>query len=89
MQTAMSNQQQRQMIWSRKLAQMDHDTQLASAKKEGRAEGRTAGIAEGTNKAMSLMSRLFSLGRTNDAMRAATDEDFRRSVYAEFGMSEN
>ena len=35
MQTAMSNQQQRQMIWSRKLAQMDHDTQLDSARKEG------------------------------------------------------
>ena len=35
MQTAMSNQQQRQMIWSRKLAQMDHDTQMASAEERG------------------------------------------------------
>ena len=34
MQTAMSNQQQRQMIWSRRMAQMDHDSQIASAKSE-------------------------------------------------------
>jgi len=35
MQTVMSNQQQRQMIWSRKLAQMDHDSQMASAEERG------------------------------------------------------
>ena len=39
MQVAMSNQQQRQMIWTRKLSQMDRYSQLASAKSEGREEG--------------------------------------------------
>ena len=38
MQTAM-NDPQWQINWTRKLSQMDHDSQLASAKAEGREEG--------------------------------------------------
>ena len=101
MQTIMSTPEQRQMIWSRRMAQMDYDTQMDSARKEGWAEGlkkgqaegllkgRTEGRAEGTNKAMALMARLFSDGRTEDASRAASDEAYRNKLYAEFGMSEN
>ena len=77
MQTMMSTPEQRQMIWSRRMAQMDYDTQMDSARKEG------------TNKAMALMARLFSDGRTEDASRAASDEAYRNKLYAEFGMSEN
>ena len=46
MQTIMSLPEQRQMIWSRKMAQMDYDTQMDSAKKAGRAEGRAEGVLE-------------------------------------------
>ena len=53
------------------MAQMDYDTQMDSARKEG------------TNKAMALMARLFSDGRTEDASRAATDEAYRNKLQAE------
>ena len=89
MQTIMSTPEQRQMIWSRRMAQMDYDTQIDSARKEGWAEGMIKGQAEGTNKAMALMARLLSAGRTEDASRAASDEAYRNKLYAEFGMSEN
>ena len=87
MQTIMSTPEQRQMIWSRRMAQMDYDTQIDSARKEGRlegqAEGRKEGRTEGTNKAMALMARLLSAGRTEDAFRAATDEAYRNKLQAE------
>ena len=95
MQTAMSNQQQRQMIWSRKLAQMDHDTQLDYARKEGRAEGRAEGKAEGraegraegANELGQLISKLLSLGRIQDVERASVDIAYREKLYAEFGIA--
>ncbi|MBR1710243.1 MAG: Rpn family recombination-promoting nuclease/putative transposase [Clostridia bacterium] len=47
MQAVLGNPQQRQMIWSRKLAQMDHDSQIESARTEGIAIGKSEGITEG------------------------------------------
>ena len=74
MQTAMSNQQQRQMIWSRRMAQMDHDSQMASAR------------TEGENRLGELISRLLSIGRNQDVEKAATDPDYRKKLYTEFKM---
>jgi hypothetical protein len=81
MQAAMSNQQQRQFIWSRRLAQMDHDSQMASA----RAEGRT----EGEDRLGQLISKLLSLGRNQDAARAAVDPAYREQLYTELGITIN
>ena len=47
MQAVMSNEQQRQMIWSRRLAQMDHDSLIDSAKEEGIQIGWDQGKTEG------------------------------------------
>lgn len=74
MQTAMSNQQQRQMIWGRKLAQMDHDSQMASAK------------AEGANEFGQLITKLISLGRNQDIEKAAAEPAYREKLYTEFGI---
>ena len=71
----MSNQQQRQFIWSRRLAQMDHDSQMASAR------------AEGEDKLGQLISKLLSLGRNQDAARAAADPAYREQLYTEFGIT--
>ena len=79
MQTAMSNQQQRQFIWSRRLAQMDHDSQMASAMAEGEIKGE--------NKLGQLISKLLSLGRNQDAARAAVDPAYREQLYTELGIT--
>ena len=81
MQTIMSTPEQRQMIWSRRMAQLDYNSQINSARKEGRTEG--------TNQAMALMDKLLSTGRSEDASRAAKDEAYRSKLFAEFGMSED
>jgi len=75
MQTVMSNPQQRQIIWNRRLAQLDHDSQISSAK------------AEGENKLGELISNLITLGRSQDIKKAAVDPVYREELYAEFGIS--
>ena len=62
MQTIMSTPEQRQMIWSRRMAQMDYDTQMDSARKEGWAEGLKKGQAEGLLK-----------GRTEGLLKGRTE----------------
>ena len=74
MQTPSSNSLEREMSWSRKLAQMDHDSQIESAR------------TEGENRLGQLMTRLFSLGRQQDAEKAANDIACREKLYLEFGL---
>ena len=52
-----------------------------------RAEGRIEGRAEGAALLGTLIAKLFSLGRTEDAKRAAMDETFRNKLYQEFQLS--
>ena len=47
MQAPSSNSLEREMAWSRKLAQMDHDSLIESARAEGYAIGYAEGYAEG------------------------------------------
>ena len=47
MQTIMGSAEQRQMIWSRRMAQLDYESMMSSARKEGLAAGREEGRAEG------------------------------------------
>ena len=42
METVMSAPEKRQFVWNRRLAQLDYDSQIDSAKSEGRAEGTFA-----------------------------------------------
>ena len=79
MQTVMSTPEQRQMIWSRRLAQLDRDSQLTSA----RAEGRT----EGENNLGQLVSKLIMAGRIQDAAKVGVDAAYREKLYAEFGLN--
>ena len=78
MQTPSSNSLEREMSWSCKLAQMDHDSQIESARTEGKTEGE--------NRLGQLMTRLFSLGRLQDAQKAANDMAYREKLYLEFGL---
>ena len=90
MQTPSGNSLEREMAWSRKLAQMDHDSLIESARAEGYAEGYAEGIAigqsKGENRLGQLMARLFSLGRQQDVEKAANDVAYREKLYLEFGL---
>ena len=49
-------------------------------------EGETEGEARGEAKGMLLMQQLFALGRNEDAKRAASDQDFRNTLFKEFNI---
>lgn len=87
MQTVMSTPEQRQMIWSRRLAQLDRDSQLTSARAEGKAEGRAEGRTEGENNLGQLVSKLIMAGRIQDAAKVAVDAAYREELYVEFGLN--
>ena len=69
------------------LTEYNEARQMELVKEEGRAEGRREGRAEGESRFALLMSRLFALGRGEDAVRAANDSDYRQALYEEFGQS--
>ena len=50
MEVIMATPSQRQKIWERKLALMDYNTEIYSAREEGKAEGRAEGKAEGRDE---------------------------------------
>ena len=80
MEAIMSFPEQRRIIWDRRKALLDERTLLAEAKAEGKAEGE--------NKLGKLMSKLFALGRIEDAKRCSEDEKYREKLYTEFNMNE-
>ena len=53
---------------------------------KGIAEGRAEGKVEGADKMGSLMIKLKELGRVDDAFKAASDPEFRESLFKEFGL---
>lgn len=49
-------------------------------------DGERRGEKRGETKMAALMEKLFSLGRFDDARKAASDENYRRSLYQELKM---
>ena len=82
MRTIMNSPEQRQIVWDRKLAQIDYDTQMESA----RNKGITEGVAKGENNLANLITRLRNLGRVDDVFKAAEDKEYREKLYKEFQM---
>ena len=56
-------------------------------REEGRIEGREEGREEEATRMGTLMSRLYELGRKEDADKAITDSEFRNSLYKELGIA--
>ena len=56
-------------------------------KNEGREEGRQEGRQEGETKLGTLITKLISLGRTDDVAKAASDPAYRDRLYSEFSMA--
>lgn len=80
MEAVMSSPEKRQFVWNRRLAQLDYNSQIDSARDEGKTEG--------INQIASLMSKLFALGRTKDAEKAANDPAYLHQLLVEFGLVE-
>lgn len=59
----------------------------AAGKAEGRAEGKAEGKAEGEQRSQRLNRRLLDDGRMEDLIKSTYDEEFRRQLYAEYGIS--
>ena len=72
MRTIMNSPEQRQIVWHRKLAQMDYDTQMESARNKGES------------LMVTLIAKLVSLNRIDDVKRCATDAEYRKKLYKEF-----
>ena len=53
----------------------------------GKAEGKAEGRAEGETILAKLMTILRDLGRIEEAFRAASDPEYRRSLYREFQLA--
>ena len=78
-------------MWSC-LTEYDEDAERKFLKNEGRKEGIAEGLEKGLAKGRrmeaermgALMTKLKSLGRVDDAFRAASDAAYRESLYKEF-----
>ena len=56
-------------------------------RREGRFEGRREGRLEGQDMISSLMERLLSAGRIEEAKRAASDPEYREQLLRELSMN--
>ena len=63
---------------------------MAKGLEKGLAKGRKEGLSEGrkmeAERMGTLMTKLKSLGRVDDAFRAASDAAYRESLYKEFNL---
>ena len=60
---------------------------LKEIMKEDFDEAEIRGEARGENRLGTLISKLFSLNRLDDAKRCATDPEFREKLYREFQLA--
>ena len=79
MRTIMNTPEQRQIVWDRRLAQLDYDSQMESARNEG--------LAQGESLLATLIAKLFSQNRLEDAKRCTTDVEYREKLYEEFRLA--
>jgi flagellar biosynthesis/type III secretory pathway protein FliH len=65
-----------------------HREGLREGHREGLREGHREGLREGQQKGQNmlaaLISRLLSLGRTEDVARSASDPEYREKLFEEF-----
>ena len=52
----------------------------------GERRGELRGQRQGQEKMGALIAKLLQAGRTEDALRASTDEDYRERLFAEYQM---
>ncbi len=75
----------RRMLWGEFNEEEWKKAIRADARDEYLEEGRKQGIEQGEDRLSLLMLRLRDAGREEDAWRVATDPDYRRKAFREFG----
>lgn len=60
--------------------------EILEAERNGERRGERRGQRQGQEKMGALMAKLLQAGRTEDALRASTDEDYRERLFAEYQM---
>jgi len=60
--------------------------EILEAERNGELRGELRGQRQGQEKMGALMARLIQAGRTEDALRASTDADYRERLFAEYQM---
>ena len=69
-----------------KTAQHRFETGLREGRETGLREGRETGLREGQSRINQLNVKLAELQRTEDILKAATDEDYQKKLLKEFGL---
>ena len=59
---------------------------LDRAEERGEARGEARGLAMGESRLGNLVNRLMKDGRTDDVLKASTDEEARKQFYREYGI---
>lgn len=62
------------------------EQEMALERRHAKEEGLAAGIDQGEDRLGALVARLISLGRPEDAVRAAENREYRLGLYEEFGL---
>jgi len=62
------------------------ETMTEATRREAKEEGLAEGREEGKVNILALMQRLFSDGRTEDAMRASSDTRYCNMLLMEYGL---
>ena len=63
------------------------EVDVCQAVKEIRDEERQEGRAEGEDRAMALMQKLFAAGRIDDAKKASEDPEYKKQLLKEFALA--
>lgn len=74
----LNNTAERRRYINREMAIMDKEAQLEYATEKGQKQGE--------NRMGKLMSFLLSQGRTEEALKASSDEAFRNKMYRQYGL---
>lgn len=60
--------------------------ELEAKKEEGKEEGTREGRILGKGQVNKLVLKLSALGRTDDIVKAASDEAYQNQLFEEFGL---
>jgi flagellar biosynthesis/type III secretory pathway protein FliH len=66
-----------------------YDKGIQDGIQQGVQQGLQQGLQQGEDLLAQLMTKLFSLGRTNDAERAAADKEYRKMLMEEFQITKS
>ena len=78
----MMNPQDRMNYVNRQMAIMDYNSGINAAEERGEKRGEE----NGEQRMSALMQHLLAKGRTDDALKATSDKEYRQKLYKEFNL---